>query len=183
MFIPGIVASTNYPKGDFESIATVTVGAGGSSSLSFASIPSTFQHLQIRGIGRNTNTNAGAQILYLNLNGDTTTGNYAKHDLRGNGSATGSGGGGNDQGFDGMVNGNFTASVFSGYVIDILDYANTNKNKTIRVLHGFDSNGDGRIYLNSNLWKNTNAVSSFTITTSSGNLAQYSHFALYGIKG
>ena len=32
----------------FDSIATVTVGAGGSSSITFSSIPSTYKHLQIR---------------------------------------------------------------------------------------------------------------------------------------
>jgi hypothetical protein len=82
-----------------------------------------------------------------------------------------------------MVNANFTANVFNGYVVDVLDYANTNKYKTVRALQGFDSNGDGRIYLGSNLWKNTNAVTSITLTAFSGNFVQYSHFALYGIKG
>ena len=36
--------------GDFESIATVTVGGGGAASIEFTSIPGTYQHLQIRGI-------------------------------------------------------------------------------------------------------------------------------------
>ena len=40
----------------YESIATVTVGAGGSSSISFTSIPSTYKHLQIRAITRDTGT-------------------------------------------------------------------------------------------------------------------------------
>jgi len=169
--------------GDFESIATASVGAGGTATITFSAIPSTFQHLQIRGIGRNSNSGGGAQILYVNLNADTDANNYAKHNLNGNGSAAGSSGGANDRGYDGMVNANFTANVFNGYVFDILDYTNTNKYKTVRALQGFDSNGDGRIYLTSNLWKNTAAVSSITITAFSGNLVQYSHFAVYGIKG
>lgn len=169
--------------GDFESIATASVGAGGTATITFSAIPSTFQHLQIRGIGRNSNSGGGAQIFFVNLNADTTSSNYAKHSLSGNGSSASAGGGANDSGYDGMVNANFTANVFNGYVVDVLDYANTNKYKTVRALQGFDSNGDGRIYLGSNLWKNTNAVTSITLTAFSGNFVQYSHFALYGIKG
>jgi hypothetical protein len=68
-------------------------------------------------------------------------------------------------------------------VIDILDYANVNKYTTIRVLGGADLNGSGAINLVSGLWMNTAAVTSFLISADSGNLAQYSSFALYGIKG
>ena len=42
----GVAASTS----SYESIATTTVGAGGSSSISFTSIPSTYTHLQVRGL-------------------------------------------------------------------------------------------------------------------------------------
>jgi hypothetical protein len=36
------------PGKDFDSIATTTVGAGGASTITFSSIPSTYRHLQIR---------------------------------------------------------------------------------------------------------------------------------------
>jgi hypothetical protein len=35
------------PTGDFESIATVTVGGGGAAMWSFTSIPATYKHLQL----------------------------------------------------------------------------------------------------------------------------------------
>jgi hypothetical protein len=38
---------------DFESIATVTVGGGGASSISFTSIPATYKHLQLEIYGKN----------------------------------------------------------------------------------------------------------------------------------
>ena len=78
-----------------------------------------------------------------------------------------------------------TASVFGGIVIDLLDYSNTNKYKTLRSLGGWDANGSGRIILNSGLWGNSgSAISSIDIVTSTGNnFVQYSTFALYGIKG
>ena len=37
----------------YDSIATVVVGSGGASSITFSSVPSTYKHLQIRFIARN----------------------------------------------------------------------------------------------------------------------------------
>ena len=164
-----------YPLGVFTL-------ASAQATIEFTNIPQTYTHLQIRGIGRNSNSSSGPQIFYVNLNGDTTNSNYAKHFLVGTGSAAGSSGGSSDRGYDYMVNATFTANVFNGYLVDILDYRNTNKNKTVRVLHGFDSNGDGRVSLASNLWINTGAVTSITLTTLSGSFTANSSFALYGVQ-
>ena len=170
------------PVGDFESIQTFTVGSGGTSTITFSSIPSTYKHLQIRALARSSYS-SGTDILYGNLNSDTTAANYAKHILYGFGSSSpGSYGSPNDSGYDGMASDSLGSSIFGAYVIDILDYANTNKYKTVRNLNGFDANGSGRIYLQSNLWKNTAAVSSLTFTNLLGNYVQYSSFALYGVK-
>jgi len=73
-------------------------------------------------------------------------------------------------------------------VIDILDYQNTSKNKTIRGLSGQDGNASGtatnwRIQLSSGAWYNSSAVTSITIFVPTWTLGQYSSFALYGIKG
>lgn len=182
--ILGIIASSvTSAIGDFDSIASTTVGSGGTATVTFSNIPSTYRHLQIRGIARAANNNAGVQIMVMSLNSDTNSSNYAKHNLSSNGTALSAGGGVDDRGFDGLVNANFTANVFNGFVIDILDYANTNKNKNIRMLNGFDSNGDGRMYLSSNLWANTSAITSISFTVVvSGNYVQHSAFALYGIR-
>jgi hypothetical protein len=77
-----------------------------------------------------------------------------------------------------------SATDFYAGVFDILDYANTNKNKTVRVLGGVDFNGSGVVFLSSGLYDTTSAVSSFTIQTpSSRTFPEHSSFALYGIKG
>jgi len=73
-----------------------------------------------------------------------------------------------------------TTSGFGG-VTDILDYASTNKNKTVRTLGGFDANGSGYVNLTSNLWSNTAAINTITINAV-GTFNQYSQFSLYGIK-
>ena len=70
--------------------------------------------------------------------------------------------------------------IFGTFIVDILDYANTNKYKTMRALDGFDANGSGYAVLWSGNWRSTSAVSTITIT--GGTFAQYSSFALYGIK-
>jgi len=183
----GIYASANYPRvtNSYESIATVTVGSGGQSSISFSSIPSTFKHLQIRGIGRTTNSgtlgNPG-----INFNGDTNANNYTLHILYGDGSSASAYGGGAGSGTDTSITTGSSAgaSIFGVAVIDVLDYASTNKYKTVRSLTGADLNGSGTIRLYSNLWMNTAAISSLTLTPSaSASYSQYSSFALYGIKG
>jgi predicted patatin/cPLA2 family phospholipase len=83
-----------------------------------------------------------------------------------------------------MAGGGMTASTFGAGVIDILDYADTNKFKTTRTLNGVSSNASSAIdyiFLVSGLWRSTSAITSITLT--GNNFAQYSHFALYGIKG
>jgi hypothetical protein len=77
------------------------------------------------------------------------------------------------------------ANMFSASIVDILDYANTSKYKTIRVLAGADVNNQtGTTFgLSSGSWRSTSAVTSITIGTSGFNFAQYTQFALYGIKG
>jgi hypothetical protein len=85
-----------------------------------------------------------------------------------------------------MGQNNNTANSFAGAVIDVLDYASTNKYKTFRSLSGVDLNGSGLVGLFSGfLYSNTNAISNITLYANAGadNFAQHSQFALYGIKG
>ena len=182
----GIIASSGggAAAGDYESISTVTVGAGGAASVTFSSIPSTYQHLQVRFIAR-ISTSDTAENTWLQFNGDTGS-NYSWHFLDGNGSSASSGGAASGTriiaGRAGAANSG--SNIFGANVLDVLDYASTNKNTTARILGGIDRNGDGNIRLDSGAWLNTAAVTSLTITpTTSNNFVQYSSFALYGIKG
>jgi hypothetical protein len=158
----------------FESIATVSVGSGGASSVTFSSIPSTYTHLQIRCITRG----GGSQIQF---NSDTGA-NYTRHYVYGNGTSVQAGGGGGNSGMS-IIDYTSQTNTFGAAVVDILDYTSTNKYKTARSLTGFDTNGavDQEIFLFGGMWLNTSAIT--TITISGGSIAQYSHFALYGIKG
>jgi hypothetical protein len=74
------------------------------------------------------------------------------------------------------------ANTFGTFILDILDYKDTNKYKTARSLDGSDANGSGEISLRSGSWRNTAAITSITLTPTGTGIAQYSSFALYGIK-
>jgi hypothetical protein len=182
--LPGIYASQitgHLITGSYDSIATQTVGSGGTSSISFTSIPSTYKHLQIRGIGRTVQA-ANYTFTYLQLNSDTGA-NYSGHELAGNGSAASAAGTGSTTwGWAGYSGAQTNANNFGAFIIDILDYANTNKYKTVRSLSGYDANGVGSIGLESASWQSTSAVSTVTLLTNGQNFSQYSSFALYGCK-
>ncbi len=168
----------------YESIATVTVGAGGSSTITFSSIPSTYKHLQIRGIAR-TNRTQVQDALRVRFNSDSGS-NYAHHYLLGDGSSASAGANTSITGIliDGIVGDTGGSNAYGGLVMDILDYSNTNKYKTLRSLSGREDNTQGAIWFESGLWQNSNAVSTVTIIPNGGTLFnQYSQFALYGVKG
>lgn len=171
--------------GDFESIATVSVGGGGSTNIDFTSIPQTYTHLQIRGIVRLAG-GSDNRFDYMRVgNGSVDSGtNYSAHLLYGNGASALA---------DNTVSGSSiplgnvatafqTASVFACFVIDILDYANTSKYKTTRTLVGFDNNGSGKVTLGSGNWRSTSAIDTIRLFGSGEDTSQYSSFALYGVK-
>ena len=193
MPILGVIASAitgNLVTTAYESIATVSVGSGGAADVTFSSIPATFTHLQIRYIVKNEFSGGASNYLEGQLNSDTGN-NYAAHALFGTGaSVTATGSSSRNTIRVGIVTSTYaTPSGFSAGVIDILDYANTNKYTTIRGLGGYDSNNvntePGYAGLFSSLWQNTNAVTSIKLFNgnTSYELTEYSHFALYGIKG
>jgi hypothetical protein len=170
----------------YESIATVTVGSGGAASIAFASIPSTYTHLQIRGIARSSTASSTIVPIYAQINSTST--NQTSHLLYGNGSSVISTSALNANliylGYIGQDTTN--ANSFGASVIDVLDYASTDKYKTFRSLSGVDLNGSGLVGLFSGfLYANTNAISNITLYANAGgdSFAQYSSFALYGIKG
>ena len=180
MPIFGVTASSNMTTKltDFYQIATTTVGAGNASEIVFSSIPSTYTHLQIRCIARNTTTSGNLRVTF---NSDTGT-NYSAHQLYADGASTASYSG-TSVAYIEMGNMPSTANIFSAHIIDILDYANTNKFKTTKMLHGYDTNGAGLLQYFSGNWRSTSAISTIRLYPQSNDLAQYSSFQLYGIKG
>lgn len=184
MPILGIIASQISgrlwaPYGAYDALSTVTVPSGGVASITFAAIPQGYKHLQIRAlVGGSSVTSAR-----MTFNSDTTTTNYSWHRLVGDGANASAAAVANGYRVFDLI-GNSTA--FMGGVVDILDYASTNKNKTVRSLHGVDSNATGftgQVGMVSMAWYNSStAVNALTITPDAGSFAQHSQFTLYGVR-
>jgi hypothetical protein len=183
----GIIASSGGAPASlnsYESIATLNVTSA-VSSISFSSIPATYQHLQIRYIARSTRVTSGSYLIFQ-ANSDTAN-NYANHGLFGTGATAGSYAvTATNEALEAYVtSAGDSASIFGACVCDVLDYASTSKYKTFRGLTGADVNGtNGQLRFSSGVWMNTAAITSITIKDGNGaNLDTYSSFALYGIKG
>jgi hypothetical protein len=169
--------------GDYESIATVT-GTGSSATLTFSSIPSTYKHLQVRGILRSDSGSQNSVVMRFNSDSGS---NYARHVLSGNGSSASASAvaSGTSAGLGYFPGGSDLANLYGALVLDVLDYTSTNKNKTTRTLFGFDENGsaDGIVGLFSSLWFATPAaITDITITAGAGNWTTATTLALYGVK-
>jgi hypothetical protein len=188
----GIIASSNQQgrttlTGSYDSLGSVTVSSS-TTSIVFTGIPTNYQHLQIRGLFRSDKSADTNADLYLYLNGDTSTANYTRHYLRGNGTAASA------LGFAASASpvageapaASSPSSVFGATIIDILDYADVNKYTIVRTLHG-DEQSTGttqsNIYLTSSLWMNLSPVTSLTFNLqATTNFVTNSTFALYGVK-
>lgn len=186
-YVDMLAGNTPYTATSFESIATVTVGAGGSSAITFSSIPQTYQHLQIRGIEQQFYGVNDRGYTALRFNGDTTTA-YTREQLWGTGgSANPASLLDNPYAYCGfsLLIGNTSPRTqwFASNIIDILDYSNPNKFTTVRGFGGGDVGANGDTGFVDSLWKNTAAVTSITFPNINGNFQQNTTYALYGIKG
>jgi hypothetical protein len=172
----------------YESIATVSVGSGGSSYVEFTSISSSYKHLQIRGIGQTNRATYPIEEFRMQFNSDTGS-NYAYHQLDGDGGSAYAQAQSSKAYIQMDQLGTTTGGTFGAFVIDILDYASTSKYKTTRALAGEMTNSSyggyyGIIGFNSGLWQSTSAITSIKIYPAfSSTLSQYTHCALYGIRG
>jgi hypothetical protein len=168
-------------------IASTTLGSATYRNV-FSNISQTFTHLQLRIFGKWDSTSSGNDLMFLQVGNNTydTGANYAYHRLSGDGSSASSAGVANASG----AYGPYFPNSYSGYanmygcaIIDILDYANINKNKTIRFLGGYDVNGAGTTGLFSAFWNNSaTAINQINVSGNSYNWAAGTRFDLYGIN-
>ena len=169
-----------------EAIATQYLEAD-VASVTFSSIPATYEHLQVHGSDRAAGATTG-QAYYIEFNNTAgSPGNkYASHVIRASSSTVGA----NALNFqpyvkiyDGIHGSSTEASEYATIFIDVLDYANTNKNTTVQLVGGQSiSNSNSRLFVGSGLWDNTAAITQIKFTPSNGNMVRCSEFTLYGIK-
>ena len=157
-------------------IASNTVGAGGTGTVTFSSIPATYTDLLIKVSARTDNADS-ADYLYIKPNGSTA--NLTYRNIRGDSinaySAT----------TNRVVTGGSTSTsnTFGNTEIYIPNYASANF-KSMSADSVQETNGtDGNRFLTAILWSDTTAISSLTFTPLVGTLfLQHSTFYLYGIK-
>ena len=162
----------------FTLIASSTVGAGGSASINFTSIPSTYTdlavYLSVRGDSANVERN-----LWYTFN--SATSNRSGKLIEGTGSAVSS------YGWTTMYAGAYpaassTSNTFSNFWIYIPNYAGTSY-KSSSVDAVMERNATTSYsYLIANLWSDTSAITSIQFPAESGsNYVQHSTAYLYGI--
>jgi len=169
-------------------VALQTVTATTSSTLSlvqFTSIPSNYTHLQIRIYGRSQRA-AATDTVYIRFNSDTAA-NYSWHQMSGTGTggASSTGASPDYQMFAGTIPGaSSTTGFFGSSIVDILDYTNTNKNKTLKSIGGYDANGSGLNEERSGAWYSTSSITSITLANYAAGdyFTQGTVFTLYGVK-
>jgi hypothetical protein len=167
-------------------IASAT-STGTTGVFTFNNIPQTFTHLQIRWSARSlASTTNGEQLAYF-FNNDRSS-IYTCHSIYGDGATATSNMELQNQTYatlrgTSMPNAGSTANVFASSILDILDYTNTNKNKTVRALFGWDLNGSGQLGISSALFRTLDSISRIDLTVSSGsNYTSGSRADLYGIN-
>lgn len=167
-------------------IASGITTAGG--YIDFNNIPQTFTHLQIRVNGASAYTSGGASgyietwIGLNNITASPPTAGYT-HRLYGLGSSVAS----DSSSQTGLLSTpwipyGFADAYVASYIIDILDYTNTNKFKTIRAIGGYDANGSGMISLHSGYSNITAAVTQIRVATNAGGFKAGGRIDLYGIS-
>jgi hypothetical protein len=190
--ILGIIASgisghltPPFDPGAYYSLGTVTTSST-VASLTFAGIPTGYRSLQLRGIAR-TSAAGNNYSMVMACNGDTTVANYYSHAMFGIGSGAGQAAVYQSEG--GMYITNAVAgagagtNVFASFVIDLIDYDSTTKNKVAKSIQGQDRNGSGITQVGGAGWYNntTSPISSLTFTVAGGDFVANSSIALYGV--
>jgi hypothetical protein len=168
----------------YELISTTVLGSS-QASVTFSGLGTSaaaYKHLQIRATEY---YDAGGFSTTLRFNADTGS-NYAYHGLYGNGSSVASGASTSaSYMLSNTISVGHTADTNDRVVgiVDILDFASTSKNKTIRAFNGRAGVSSRFVELLSGVWLSTSAVTSITLGVNGSPLFNTgSRFSLYGLK-
>jgi hypothetical protein len=157
----------------YEPIATTTLSTA-ASSITFSSIPATYTDLRLAFALKMDSTGSAGMI----FNSDTGT-NYSFTDLWGTGAAVNTARSTSDSKL--WFN---TASTISStqprlIAIDIFSYAGSTNKTTLYEYNG-DNNGSGNVMRTAGLWRNTAAITSIQLNTTT-NFGTGTTATLYGI--
>lgn len=191
MPILGTIASSRLsaptPITGFYQIATATPT---SNSVTFSSIPSTYDHLQIHAYCKD-NRGTKYSSWSIQFNGDTGSNyNYASPQIDSRTSGPFAGNAVSSNSIVGGAQPGASSSVYRGAgIARIFDYRNTNKFTTVLAYGGYSAFGDGTteqgiVYPVEGVWVNTAVITSVTVIADSGSTFQAgTRISIYGIKG
>jgi hypothetical protein len=162
-------------------IATVTVGAGGASSIDFTSIPATYNDLIVY-LSSRQSPSSNQDTTWLNsINGSTS--GFTDRVLRGDGASLSSFVPSESPLYIGQSPcATATASTFANHLIYFPNYISSN-NKAIMV-DSVQENNSTTAYagLTAGLWANTAVISSLSFTPNTGTFVQYTTATLFGLS-
>lgn len=159
------------------------VGSGGSSAITFTSIPSTYTDLKLVFTGRITaNSGIDATALNMKINNVSTNRSWRNVEAYGTSSSVFSFNNTNDQiaaigGGSGQ-----TANTFCNMEIYFPNYASANYKSYSVDFVNEDNSTTRELILHAGLWSSTSAINELSIYSSGQTLAQYSTAYLYGIS-
>ena len=170
----------------FKALSTVTVGAGGATTITFSSISANYTDLKLIISGRSDVAAVSRSQIYLQFNTDTGSNYFYRRILGYDSSGTLSDsftGTPSAAAFIAIPAAAATASTFGSIEIYIPNYLSSNqKSYSVDIASENNSTTASLLGLSAPLWSNTDAINQIIITTSSGNLVQYSTATLYGIS-
>lgn len=175
-----------FAESDYESIASVS-GTGSSSTLEITSIPSTYTHLRVIVTAR-TDQASNRVDGYMRFNSDSSS-NYSYRWIYNSGDANlpvNSSQSADKIGLSYMPGSSATSNNYALYIIDIPDYANTSKFRTIGCITGFANratSNEQNVANVAGVWRGGSAISTVTFFASAGSLTSNSKMSIYGLKG
>jgi hypothetical protein len=164
--------------------STVTVGAGGSSTITFNSIPATYTDLVIMLSARTSTAYGDSVAVAIQAN---STGDKARAVFGTGSSASAFETASNWQTYGGFFchapSASQTANTFSNVFGYIQNYAG-DKQKAMSVDSVTENNATGSVYqvFSAGTFNTTAAITSLTITCTVGNFVQNSTASIYGVK-
>lgn len=184
----GIIASSNQQGrggvlGAFDVISTTTLTAN-ASTVTFA-LPSGYTSIKIMMSIRDSSATTGFGETDFWFNTDTAgTTYYYKTALYSNGSSASYFYYNNIDQLYGpsYPRGGSYSGTWGGQTIDVIDYNNPSKFKTVRAYGGFDANGTGQISYWAGTYQNLNPVTSITIAPNQTGFVTGSKFTVYGVR-
>ena len=150
---------------------------------SFGNIPQNFAHLELHSYVRTgTGYNFAQDFTFIRFNGDNSN-NYFSNWMEADGSNTSA----SNIGLTSYIRtglcpaNSATAGLYGVSILQIFDYSNTSKFKTVKAISGNDRNGSGAVGIYGGVYQSTSAITSINFGAANWYDAVGSFHVLYGV--